>query len=289
MRNAQVDSAKGIGILLVVIGHGLILSGQIDSVAAILIYTFHMPLFFFLSGQLWKDRPLKKRLVSRFCNLIIPYAIFCILLSLYYLCNGCDLQDLVYSIAYGRIGFFVDFPFSPLWFLPCLFCSSLIFHICRKITFSYLLIGIIGVALAPYKLPWEFDVSMVAIIFMMAGSIFKDTEIPWQFLVVTLIFCAALNGRPEMGDAVYHNPALFILGGIAGSMLMLRFPFGFFSIFGRHSLAILGLHGTLLLWGISLTNTIIAIVAFLAYSIAIIAICEGVGWIRTHYSPIWCS
>ena len=38
----QIDLAKGIGILLVIVGHGLFSNFAIDS--------FHMPLFFFLTG-----------------------------------------------------------------------------------------------------------------------------------------------------------------------------------------------------------------------------------------------
>jgi len=45
-RLSFIDAAKGIGILLVVLGHspGLPLFG------VVLIYSFHMPLFFFISG-----------------------------------------------------------------------------------------------------------------------------------------------------------------------------------------------------------------------------------------------
>jgi fucose 4-O-acetylase-like acetyltransferase len=53
-----IDSAKGIGIVLVVVGHvflGLVSAGLADAgsplrVAVDAIYTFHMPLFFFLAG-----------------------------------------------------------------------------------------------------------------------------------------------------------------------------------------------------------------------------------------------
>jgi fucose 4-O-acetylase-like acetyltransferase len=56
-RIAWADYAKGMGIILVVYGHsarGLMSSGMIPSVSIFsvvdyTIYTFHMPLFFFLS------------------------------------------------------------------------------------------------------------------------------------------------------------------------------------------------------------------------------------------------
>lgn len=50
-RIKEYDIAKGIGILLVVIGHAL----PTDSYWRVFIYSFHMPLFFFLSGLVMKD------------------------------------------------------------------------------------------------------------------------------------------------------------------------------------------------------------------------------------------
>ena len=44
-RIGWVDTAKGIGLLLVIIGHLPI------PLVPVWIYTFHMPLFFFLSGD----------------------------------------------------------------------------------------------------------------------------------------------------------------------------------------------------------------------------------------------
>lgn len=58
MRETWVDYAKGIGIILVVFGHanrglyssGIYISPEIYHYLDNIIYSFHMPLFFFLSG-----------------------------------------------------------------------------------------------------------------------------------------------------------------------------------------------------------------------------------------------
>ncbi|BEL98781.1 hypothetical protein SM14VA2_11940 [Serratia marcescens] len=68
MREAWVDYAKGIGIILVVFGHvnrglysaGIQLSGSSYLLTDSIIYSFHMPLFFFLSG-LFFTQSLDKR------------------------------------------------------------------------------------------------------------------------------------------------------------------------------------------------------------------------------------
>uniref|UniRef100_UPI001C2F5592 acyltransferase family protein n=1 Tax=Micrococcus sp. GbtcB5 TaxID=2824750 RepID=UPI001C2F5592 len=44
-----IDTAKGMGIFLVILGHTGSLGGRITNY----IYSYHMPLFFFLSGYLF--------------------------------------------------------------------------------------------------------------------------------------------------------------------------------------------------------------------------------------------
>ena len=46
LRNEMHDNAKGIGLLLVILGHLFSFGGIPSS----LIYSFHMPLFFYVSG-----------------------------------------------------------------------------------------------------------------------------------------------------------------------------------------------------------------------------------------------
>ena len=50
-RVEYVDIAKGIGITLVVMGHNDF--ALISPFAHKLIYSFHMPMFFFMSGLFW--------------------------------------------------------------------------------------------------------------------------------------------------------------------------------------------------------------------------------------------
>lgn len=49
-RDSRIDIAKGIGILLMVIGHFNVFLDY-NSIPVILIYGFHMPMFVFLSGM----------------------------------------------------------------------------------------------------------------------------------------------------------------------------------------------------------------------------------------------
>lgn len=79
-RDNTVDILKGIAILLVVIGHFSPVQ-QVEN----FIYSFHMPLFFFLSGiTFWYSfgkkinkenikQLLPKMLAKRVCSLCLPY------------------------------------------------------------------------------------------------------------------------------------------------------------------------------------------------------------------------
>ena len=79
-----IDIAKGIGIILVVLGHTLVPQVRETDFAGFLwifIYNFHMPLFFFLSGYLFeKGLPhytnKGKFILGKLQYLMLPYLIF---------------------------------------------------------------------------------------------------------------------------------------------------------------------------------------------------------------------
>lgn len=83
-RETYIDIAKGIGIILVVIGH---LHG-INHIIHDFFYLFHMPLFFIISGYLYNHNniiPLKTFIKHKIKRLIIPFLFFwlgpCLILS----------------------------------------------------------------------------------------------------------------------------------------------------------------------------------------------------------------
>jgi len=61
------DIAKGIGMLSVIVGHM-----ELTSVNAF-VFTYHMPLFFLISGWFFKDAPGKMKKNMR--HLLLPYVI----------------------------------------------------------------------------------------------------------------------------------------------------------------------------------------------------------------------
>jgi fucose 4-O-acetylase-like acetyltransferase len=129
-RLGWIDSAKGIGIVLVVVGHawrgletaGLINNPGLYSVIDGAIYAFHMPFFFFLSGLviervLLASSP-RALVLSRLQRLIWPLALWTWIFFLF--------RGLAGSLA-NKPTDWADFPILPLpplelfWFLWALF------------------------------------------------------------------------------------------------------------------------------------------------------------------------
>ena len=67
-RIAYIDVAKGIGILLMILGHTMTSGWGKD-----VIYSFHMPLFFIIGGYLYKEKSVSLSLKNHFRRLVIPY------------------------------------------------------------------------------------------------------------------------------------------------------------------------------------------------------------------------
>ena len=79
-----IDASKTILIVLVVIGHSRLESSNPFIVN--LIYGFHMPVFFILSGYLLRPchdwTSIKIWIKNRFIKYFVPYCVFFILISL---------------------------------------------------------------------------------------------------------------------------------------------------------------------------------------------------------------
>jgi fucose 4-O-acetylase-like acetyltransferase len=140
IRIKWVDYAKGVGIFLVVLGHTLrgLHSSQIiaDSPAFHFvdswIYSFHMPLFFVLSGFFAEhqvERSAGVFLRDKLAILVYPYVIWSTLQVLLQVALGrhtnhhANLHDLAGLLIY---------PIMQFWFLYVLFLVSLIHYFLRR-------------------------------------------------------------------------------------------------------------------------------------------------------------
>ena len=124
-RVEYVDIAKGIGIVLVVMGHNDF--ALISPFAHKLIYSFHMPMFFFPSGMFFKpDMPIGLFVHQRFRRVLKPFLftiLFLYLTSISFTKVGIfEASRRFLKAPYGN-GHYLDW--VQLWFLPHLFVVGL--------------------------------------------------------------------------------------------------------------------------------------------------------------------
>ena len=145
-----IDIARGIGIVLVVYGHAI--RGQISAhlypaSAAIklqdaLIYSFHMPLFFFLSGLFIgkKSAANVQFFKSRMLLIAYPYIIWSIIQSIL----NIFAKDLVNSpIESVQILQILWIPIGQFWFLYALLICQLLLILPRYVFYALVPIGIV--------------------------------------------------------------------------------------------------------------------------------------------------
>ena len=183
-RNIQLDIMKGIGILLVIVGH----ISQ-NKTLNTWIYSFHIPLFFFVSGIIYYMANVcgsKEFLVRKYKSLLIPYLVFSTLSFIYWCFIERYLRGSSESVMHQFIEIFLsqggdsNHEFNvALWFLPCLFVMEILFDFIRrrfndkKYIMSFLVIcsivGFIFSQYIPIRLPFSIDTMFVAIPFYGIG------------------------------------------------------------------------------------------------------------------------
>lgn len=122
-RQDDIDIAKGLGILLVATGHTPLWDSLGIRWIGPAIFSFHMPLFLFLSGLFLPVRKAFGTVLSRrSLGLLVPWALAC----LAFLATG---EHKEWGTQLARIGWAtgqsMGWPWTPLWYLPHLFLTTL--------------------------------------------------------------------------------------------------------------------------------------------------------------------
>ena len=119
-RDLTFDIMKGIAIILVVCNHFLNLK---------LISIFHMPLWYFVSGYFFSQKPIYKSLKKDFVAFVIPYYITgCLILTLiYFIWGSAKATVFAEELFWGIVKINnLNISIGPIWFL-------LSFFICKNI------------------------------------------------------------------------------------------------------------------------------------------------------------
>jgi len=127
-RSVAIDSVRVLGVLAVVIGHFYSGPDGPPRLVDAAIYSWQVPIFFFLTGYLWKrGRTVRFETTARARSLLVPYfawmTIFGVPLAIVAtLASGAAPWDFIGTTLWG--GGVVRGSFAPYWFLPVLFFAA---------------------------------------------------------------------------------------------------------------------------------------------------------------------
>lgn len=251
-----IDNCKAFAIGLVICGHILVSTNSsnshLDNMAMVMIYSFHMPLFFILSGLMFKRTRLFECIKKKFTRLMIPYSFFCFFALLFYVSfykltdhdglikylNAFTKDKILDSILMNSSS-----AFSGYWFLPVLFTASIILTIILELNNSVFefLIMLIGVLVSVklrannIELPLGIGEALLAVPFMNIG--FSEKKAGFKslnsskLLIISILgyICAIAYWKGmnyEMVDM--HNSEIkdvfaFYILGLCGSYISMFF------------------------------------------------------------------
>lgn len=190
-----IDISKGLGIILVIMGHTIALKYSRS------IYAFHMPLFFLISGLVFnidKYSSSKSLMKAKAKGLLKPYIIMA--LFSFFVClfipewrEKLNIRDIVYDFYTSNTNTIQN---SSIWYLPCLYFTFMFTFLFRKIRSLQNNITVIAifcvVAFAltyeqsffklinrvfhfeDFRLPFKIDTALVASVFLGIGCFGKQ-------------------------------------------------------------------------------------------------------------------
>lgn len=220
------DAAKAIGIFFIVIGHVF----HDQGIYAQYVYSFHVPLFFFLTGVTFSrgKNGFWKFLIQKLTRLLVPFYIFAAVSWGAYAILGKFVSSFAEKAIDSSVPAIIISTLkgycavnTPLWFLPCLFLELLFLYaitfiidrIASKRRLLYALFGVSIIAaiviqyviykfsLFPTKAPiFKADVAIAMLPFSLSGVLFskfaaqnqKNLRKPYIFILSLL--CVAAGG-----------------------------------------------------------------------------------------------
>ncbi|GAA0305801.1 fucose 4-O-acetylase-like acetyltransferase [Gracilibacillus halotolerans] len=264
-----IDIAKGISIILVVLGH----SGEF--IGNHFLAWFRMPLFFFLSGLLFKpiDRSIFiKWAANKTTRMLIPYFSFGILILIifgypdYY-----NLSTKITNLMYGGIKLTGEY--GVFWFITCLLLTQIMFGFLSAysvrtqiivISVSYVLAHFISAtSLKEVAIPWNADVVLLTLTYYSLGYYLKqwilnnvnNLKLLFIFIIIVFIFVyldfdSVISYKLDLKYKEYHNilldfiiPISFFLPICAISYQLTKYRLSkVLSWLGKNTITIMYLH-----------------------------------------------
>lgn len=250
-RNIAADIMKAIGIILVIIGHS-------TSNGRYLIYTFHMPLFFLLSGCFFHNGNKLSVIIRKgFNRLIIPYIVTCLCVCLFHVVSSITKNESVSSTLLLWIkAALVGLPsnsiktanvagvqhIGAIWFFEALFWARIEMWAvlkCKKTAFQFFLLIIVVFSFTfiskhLFWIPTNIGPGTAGCVFLWIGYVVREKGILqkhekryWFALSIGLIVIISVADRlvgKRLSLATLNFPlfGLDIIGAIAGCYLVFK-------------------------------------------------------------------
>lgn len=198
-----IDYAKGIGILLVVYGHvsegiynaGMTMNENLFTIIDTMIYSFHMPLFFFLSGLFFfssfEKRGAKANIINKVENIFYPYLIWSLLQGLIEATLSNYTNN---NITYQEVFTLLWQPRAQFWFLYVLFFSFVLASILFFINKSTVTIAAITV--------------FFTLIYIFQKSLSQQLTLTFFYNHIVYFFIGILATRINIIDRLNSNKIL---------------------------------------------------------------------------------
>jgi acyltransferase len=184
-RSVSIDAVRVVAMVCIVAGHVWVTDHPIRG----LLYSWHVPVFFFLTGYLTRPgRRMGDEAQARARTLLVPYAAWMILLcgvtfGLALTAGRLSVERVVRVVWGGQ--FAAGPPFWPVWFVTALFVAALIYRgISRLPLAGQWGIAVVLAFLAVYVpgqpvkfLPWGIGLALPGVLFVVAGATLRELRL----------------------------------------------------------------------------------------------------------------
>lgn len=259
-RDRNIDLAKGIAIIFMVIGHCYCTENDVLRT----IYAFHMPFFFLISGILYAEKWRNEIRFSFFRTarkLLTPYFIFDTLFFLFVTVLG-RTDNLIQTLWDNWIGRILPLEGTTVtWYLPCQLTVLCIFalgakYLKRHMWITACVIMYFTSLLTPSHTLLSLQRSLIGVGFFAVGFYGKPlftTRRSTPLLLgccVLYLWLVKLNGMVSLVSLEYSNPVLYTVNSLLGSWLLcqfcLRLPCGKWAVgveyLGKNTVIVLCTH-----------------------------------------------
>ena len=269
-RDYSIDILKGIGIILVIVGHSIPWEHPLGQVNHF-IYSFHMPLFFLVSGYLFKKTSPRELFKKDFKRLIIPYLWVSGIILLSFIVkwiinpNYQIFDNVIKPLLWGAGGDHIEVvvfsdiqAITQLWFLLALFWGRFTINLLPDglggLIFAIAL-SVIGTIIGRYIifLPTDINEGISSVVFLLIGIKIKEAGINWPSMIICILFwfISLYYFELSMSNCMYDCYPVQVLGATGGTFVFYAFSKLCIRVkylntglvwFGINSMAILCLH-----------------------------------------------